>query len=489
MNDHGPDGWLTARAYQTMIDNGFEPEFSAAVEDQVRSIENIAAPVPDSSVKDLRSLLWSSIDNASSRDLDQIEWAEDLPNGDIRVLVGIADVDSLVPKNSPIDRHAAQNTVTVYTESKIFPMMPEELSTGMTSLNEGAERLAVVADMIVKENGDVPESTFYRALVINKAKLAYEIVGPWLDGSSEIPKKVSDTPGLESQLRIQEQAAVRLQKYRTAKGALEFESIESAAVVENGQIKGIVSLESNASRKLIENFMVAANVEMAEFLENKGSLSLRRVVRTPERWDGIVRIAAQFGHRLPAEPDQPALAAFLAERRAADPEHFPDLSLSIIKLIGSGEYVVQRRGEDAGGHFGLAVSDYAHSTAPNRRYTDIVVQRLVKGVIEQTSSPYTGDELDEIAEHANLQERAARKVERKMRKIVAASVMQRHIGEKFDAIVTGITPSGTFARILRPPVDGRIEQGEHGLNVGEKVNVRLLSADPRTGFIDFAAGH
>lgn len=486
MNDQGSGNWLSQRAHQTMIENGFEPEFSAAVEDQVKVIQQRVGSQSDSNARDMRDLLWSSIDNASSRDLDQIEWAEALPNGDIRVLVGIADVDASVPKDSPIDKHAAQNTVTVYTESRIFPMMPEELSTDLTSLNEGEDRLAVVADMTIKANGDVPESTFFSAIVNNRAKLSYEVVGPWLDGKSGVPEKVANMPGLQAQLELQQQAAVRLQTYRTVKGALDFESIESSAVVENGQIKGIVSVESNAARKLIENFMVAANVEMAEFLESHNALSLRRVVKTPERWDGIVRIAAEYGEHLPEQPDQPALAAFLTKRRAADPDHFPDLSLSIIKLIGSGEYVVQRQGEDAGGHFGLAVRDYAHSTAPNRRYTDIVVQRLVKGVIDNTASPYTGDELDAIAQHCNDQERAARKVERKMRKIVAASVMQRHVGENFDAIVTGVTPSGTFARILRPPVDGRIEQGEHGLNVGEKVNVRLLSADPRTGFIDFA---
>ncbi len=487
MNDQVNTSRFERAAARAMIDNGFEPDFSPEVEEQVQQITSAGMPAVDDSVKDLRSLLWSSIDNATSRDLDQIEWAESLPNGDIRVLVGIADVGASVAKDSPIDKHAAQNTVTVYTQSKIFPMMPEELSTGLTSLNEGVDRLAVVAEMIVKENGDVPESTFYRAIVNNRAKLAYETIGPWLDGKEGVPDKVAAANGLQAQLELQQKAAVRLQAYRTAKGALEFESIESSAVVEDGQIKGIVSVEPNAARKLIENFMVAANVEMAEFLENNGALSLRRVVRTPERWDGIVRIAAEYGEYLPEQPDQPALAEFLAKRRAADPDHFPDLSLSIIKLIGSGEYVVQRQGEDAGGHFGLAVQDYAHSTAPNRRFTDIVVQRLVKSVIGKMPSPYTGDELDAIAEHANLQEKAARKVERKMRKVVAATVMQRHVGENFDAIVTGVTPSGTFARILRPPVDGRIEQGERGLNVGEKVNVRLLSADPRTGFIDFAA--
>ncbi len=469
-----------------MIENGFEPEFSPQVFDQLKQIRS-GEPGADGSIKDLRDLLWSSIDNASSRDLDQIEWAERLPNDDIRVVVGIADVDSLVPLYSPIDMHAAQNTVTVYTESKIFPMLPEELSTDKSSLNEDVDRLAVVADMTVKENGDVPESTFYRALVRNQAKLSYEKIGDWLDNDGEMPDDLQRLSGLQEQIELQREAAKRLQAYRRVKGALEFESIESSAVMENGEVKGLVSVVPNSARKLIENFMVAANVEMAEFLEAHGSISLRRVVRKPERWDGIVRIASEHGDELPAEPDQPALAAFLEKRRAADPDHFPDLSLSIIKLIGSGEYVIERPGEDTGGHFGLAVRDYAHSTAPNRRFTDIVVQRLVKAVISGQPSPYTENELEAIANHCNDQERAARKVERKMRKIVAATVMQRHIGENFDAIVTGITPSGTFARILRPPVDGRIEQGERGLNVGEKVSVRLLSADPRSGFIDFAA--
>lgn len=487
MNDHNSGNWLTERAHAAMLENGFEPEFSAAVIEQVNAVRAKDGALPQPSIRDMRSTLWSSIDNARSRDLDQIEWAEMLPNGDIRVLVGIADVDAAVEKGSPIDRHAAQNTVTVYTESKIFPMMPEELSTDLTSLNEGVDRLAVVAEMIVKENGDVPQSTFFRALVRNHAKLAYEDIGPWLDGVGEVPEKVVRINGLREQIEVQQRAAVRLQRYRTAKGALAFESIESAAVVEDGQIKGIRSVDPNAARKLIENFMVAANVEMAEFLENSGALSLRRVVKTPERWDGIRRIAAEYGESLPEQPDQPSLAAFLEKRRNADPEHFPDLSLSIIKLIGSGEYVVQRVGEDAGGHFGLAVNDYAHSTAPNRRFTDIVVQRLVKAVIENGPSPYTADELDAIAEHANLQERAARKVERKMRKIVAATVMQRHIGETFQAIVTGDTSAGVFARILRPPVDGRIVRGEQRLDVGDKVTVRLLSANPHNGFIDFAA--
>lgn len=484
MNDQGSGNWLDGKAHQAMVDNGFEPEFSNDVWEQVKQIQS--SVVNDTGVRDMRDLLWSSIDNDSSRDLDQIEWAEQLENGDIRVLVGIADVDSLVPVYSPIDMHAAQNTVTVYTQSEIFPMLPEELSTDLTSLNEGVDRHAVVAEMTIKENGDVPESTFYRALVNNRAKLSYEEIGPWLDGKTDVPEKVAAIPGLREQIELQDKAADRLQAYRTVKGALQFESIESTAVVENGEVKSIRSVEPNGARRLIENFMVAANVEMAEFLENNGALSLRRVVNTPKDWEGIVRIVAEYGEHLPAEPDQPALAGFLAKRRDADPDHFPDLSLSIIKLIGSGEYVVQRQGEDAGGHFGLAVRDYAHSTAPNRRFTDIVIQRLVKSVIDKTPSPYTAEELDSIAEHANVQEKGARKVERKMRKIVAASVMQRHIGENFDAIVTGDTSAGVFARILRPPVDGRIVNGEYNVKVGDKIRVRLLSANPNNGFIDFA---
>lgn len=484
MNDAKGKDWLAERARKVMIENGFEPDFSPAAIEQARQVDETIEEAKGS-IRDLRDLRWSSIDNASSRDLDQVEWAEELENGDIRVLVGIADVDSKIEKDTPIDRRARQNTVTVYTQSAIFPMLPERLSTDITSLNENEDRIAVVAEMIVKPNGDVPESKFFRAVVRNQAKLSYEDVGDWFDNGGSMPEALGRDPELRRQTELQKEAATRLHLYRQKKGALEFESIESQAVVEDGEIKGITSVVSNSARRLIENFMVTANVEMAEFLENHGSLSLRRVVKTPERWDGIVKIAAEFGDKLPDEPNQPALAEFLEKQRNADPEHFPDLSLSIIKLIGGGDYVIQRKGEDAGGHFGLAVDDYAHSTAPNRRFTDIVVQRLVKAIIEERAAPYSGEELDAIADHANLQEKAARKVERKMRKIVAASVMRRHIGETFDAIVTGASIKGTYARILRPPIDGRIVRGERGLDVGEKVRVKLIDADPRNGFIDF----
>ena len=485
------DGVLSSRfdnqAEETMRRNGFRSEFGDESREQVVELAHFDLNALAGEAQDLRDTLWSSIDNKTSKDLDQIEWAEQLENGDIRLLVGIADVSAYVAKDSPIDRYAEQNTVTVYTETRIFPMLPEELSTDITSLVEGADRIAVVAEMIVKENGDVPESKFFRAMVRNHAKLDYESVGDWLEGNGDIPLKISETKGLEEQIRLQNSAAIRLGDYRARKGALDFESIESRAVVEDGEVKEIRAVRPNAARKLIENFMIATNVEMAEFLERENVASLRRVVEAPERWDGIVRIAAEYGETLPSEPDLPAFSAFLARRKAADPERFPDLSLSLIKLIGAGRCVVQRPGEDAGGHFGLAVNDYAHSTAPNRRFTDIVVQRIVKAVIADEPQPYTPEELDAIADHVNLQEKTARKVERRMRKIVAAAVLQHHIGQEYDAIVTGDTKAGVFARILRPPVDGMVVRGQNRLDGGDKVRVKLLSANPHNGFIDFAA--
>lgn len=490
MNDDKNSNWLDERARQAMKENGFEPNFPRDALAELADIEAQPDKVEiDARVADLRELLWSSIDNASSRDLDQIEYAEQLPNGDIKILVGIADVDQLVKKDSALDQHAAKNTVTIYTETEMFPMLPEELSTDRTSLNEGEDRMAVIVELVVKENGDVPGNEVFRGLVRNKAKLAYESIGAWLDEGGEIPEKVGSTPGLKEQIELQRAAAERLHKFRIEKGALEFESIESSAVMENGEVRGIVSVKENSARKLIENFMVAANVEMAEFLDGHNCLSLRRVVKTPEHWEGIRDIAEKRGVTLPDAPNARALAEFLVEQRTQDEMHFPDLSLAIIKLIGSGEYVVQRPGEEGDGHFGLGVRDYAHSTAPNRRYPDIVVQRMVKAAINGETQPYSEEDLIAIAEHCNEQERAARKVERKMRKIVAATVMKRHVGESFEAIVTGVTDRGTFARILRPPVDGRIMRGEQGLKIGQKVDVKLLSADPRNGFIDFAARH
>lgn len=470
-----------------MVENGFEPQFPTDVLDEVHQLGANGNPLTAAGISDLRQLLWSSIDNRSSRDLDQVEYVEKLPNGDIRLLVGIADVDSLVAKGSAIDKRAEQNTVTVYTESEIFPLLPVEISTNLTSMNEGTDRLAVVVELVVNENGDVPGNRVFRALIHNYAKLSYEEVGEWIDEDAAAePAKFEAVHGLKAQIQLQLEAAKRLHKFRKENGALEFESIESSAVVVDGQVRDLEAVRPNSARRIIENFMIAANVEMAEFLELSGSPSIRRVVKTPERWGRIRETANEYGVDLPMEPDTRALSDFLDQQRAKDPDHFPDLSLAIVKMIGSGEYVVKLPGAGAEGHFGLAVRDYAHSTAPNRRFPDLVVQRLVKAKLANDPPSYSIEDLERIAAHCNERERAARKVERKMRKIVAATVMQRRIGESFDAIVTGSSDKGTYARILRPPVDGRIVRGQERVAVGEKVRVRLLSANPRNGFIDFS---
>ncbi len=471
-------------AEQTILENGFITNLPHQVYNELYSLKH-RKNLQDSTIKDLRNLLWSSIDNYSSKDLDQVEFAEELPNGDIRLLIGIADVDELVKKGSTIDAVAKHQTVSVYTETMILPMLPPEISENLTSLLPNVDRLAIVIEMTITESGDVPTHSVYRALTHNYAKLTYEEVGEWLDENGAEPTEFAKIEGLREQILVQKKAADRLLEFRRKRGSLEFESIEAVPVFEGKQATDLHILKTNSARKIIENFMVAANVEMAEFLESKNLTSIRRIVKTPARWERIREIANKYGVNLPAEPNSNALSEFLKQRKIADPEQFPDLSLSIIKLIGAGEYVVQKPHEIADGHFGLAVRDYTHSTAPNRRYPDLIVQRMVKAALKNAKTPYTDEELAAIVEQCNERESASRKVERKMRKVIAASVMQERIGETFDAIVTGITPSGTFARILRPPVDGRIVSGADDLQVGEKIQVKLLATNIQNGYIDF----
>lgn len=479
---------LFAIAHQAMIDQGFVPGFPESVKQEARALtSNQPQNVSDSSVRDLRSLLWSSIDDSKSRDLDQVEYAEVLPGGDTRLLIGIADVDTLVPKGSAIDQHAAQNCTSVYAGVKTFPMLPEELSTDLTSLNENQDRFAVVTEMVVAKDGTVKSTDIFRARLNSRAKLAYETIGAWLDENTEPPAVVKSVPGLEEQVRLQGEAANDLEEFRKEQGAIELSTIQATPVVNDlGKVTELAVTEQNSARDIIANFMIAANVAMAQFLEKAGGPSLRRIVRTPKYWPRIVEIAAELGEKLPETPDSRALADFLARRKKADPVHFPDLSLAVVKSLGPGEYAVQMPGEDGEGHFGLAVQDYTHSTAPNRRYADLVTQRLVKAAIAKQAPPYSADELRSIAEQCTLREGAARKVERKMRKVGAAVMLRDKIGEQFDAIVTGVSDKGTFARLLKPPVDGRVMRGERGLRIGEKVRVRLLSTDPERGFIDFA---
>jgi VacB/RNase II family 3'-5' exoribonuclease len=475
---------LQATAKQVMQEHGFNPDFPAEVTTQLASLNGHSQLVAGKEIRDLRNLLWSSIDNDTSRDLDQIEVAERLSNGGVKILVGIADVDSYVSKLTPIDQHAARETTTVYTGVCNFPMLPEQLSTGTTSLLENQDRPAVVIEFVVASDGTVKSSDIYRAIVCNKAQLQYNSVGSWLEGTSAAPPKVAASADLPQQLKLQDEVAQKLKTQRYQHGALNLQTDELHPLVLNNQVVDIVKQQKNRATELIEDFMVAANGVVARLLESVDSL--RRIVRTPKRWDRIVVLAATKAEKLPAQPDSKALNDFLLRRKAADPDHFADLSLAVIKLIGPGEYVLERAGEAAPGHFGLAVQDYTHSTAPNRRFADVVTQRLIKSMLAGQRNPYSVDELTAIASNCTVKEDAARKVEREMSKRLAAVAMQNRIGETFDAIVTGVTDHGTFVRALQPHIEGLLAQGDHGLDVGDKIRAKLIRTDARKGYIDFA---
>jgi len=477
---------LAAAATAEMIREGFHPDFPAGTEEQVEEIRADGhAAQSGGSVRDMRGLLWSSIDNDTSRDLDQIEVAERVSGG-IRVRVGIADVSSAVLKSTPIDNHAKDQTQTVYTAVKNFPMLPNELSTDLTSLNENEDRAADVVEFVVDAQGVVGQMSIYPAVVRNKAQLAYSKVGPWLEGTSQPDPKVAASADLQAQLRLQGEAAVALRAERVRQGALEFNRTEADPVVVDGQVHEIRTAAHNHATDLIEEFMIAANGTAAKLLKAAGRSCIRRVVRTPARWDRIVELVGRHGTKLPAQPDSGALNAFLQAQLANDPVHYPDLALAIIKLMGPGEYVLTP-GNDPNplGHFGLAALDYAHSTAPNRRFADLVTQRIVKAMLANQPPPYSDAELAAIAQQCNLQERAARKVERAMQKRVAAVALAHSIGQTFHGVITGASEKGTYVRVFHPPVEGRIVRGERGLDVGDTVDVTLLHTDPVHAFIDF----
>jgi len=485
-----PTQTLRSTAVAAMRQNGFEPEFSAEVMREIGSLNDPSNDPLPHGCHDLRHLLWSSIDNRESRDLDQIEVAERLADGSIRVRIGVADVDTLVRLGSAADNHASTNTTSVYTGVAVFPMLPERLSTDLTSLNEGEDRLAVVIEFGITVDGALANASVYRALVNNKAKLVYDDVGIWLDAKGPAPRAIAASPELGEQLRIQDEAAQRLRRARSIAGALDFESVEARPVVVNGKVVDLAVDRRNRARDMIEDFMVAANRSVATYLLERGSPSLRRVVREPKRWDRIVALAADVGEVLPEKPDNLSLSAFLARRRAADPEHFADLSLSVVKLLGPGIYVLERRLGDRreAGHFGLAVTDYVHSTAPNRRFADLVTQRMLRSAESGGPPPYSHAELIEIASRCTERGEAARKVERTMRKVAGASMLAERVGEDFAAIVTAASPKGIYARVLNPPVEGRIVRGGRGLDVGDTVRIKLVVADPVRGHIDFEHG-
>ena len=473
---------LSAAALQTVTDNGFHPTFPPEALAELNALTPTFVP----GAVDLRDMLWSSIDNDTSRDLDQIEVAEQLPDGSIRVFVGIADVDAYVRKGLALDTHAQAETTTVYAQVRTFPMLPEQLSTGLTSLLENEDRAAVVTEYIVGTDGEVTAAKSYAATVRNKAQLTYNGVGPWLDGTAPAPPKVAASPELQAQLKLQNTAAQRLLDARHRLGALSFERMETTPTIVNGQVTGLVADKKNSAGMLIENFMVAANESMARTFVDKKVSSIRRVVSKPERWDRIVELAKRVGGSLPAQPDVKALNEFLLKKKQEDPDHYADLSLSVIKLLGPGQYKMQRPGDDDGGHFSLAAHDYTHSTAPNRRFADVVTQRILKAISAGAPPPYTDDELNTIATHCTEREDAARKVERTMQKRIVAVAMADKVGQTFLAIATGVTPKGTFVRVVDPPMEGRLMQGIEDIDVGDKLEVRLTRTDPARGFIDFA---
>ena len=452
MQDHA--SLLASIARQAMIDRGLQPDFSTAAEKQLASISQ---PASENGVRDLRDLLWCSIDNDDSRDLDQLTVAQDLGGGNVRVLVAVADVDALVKTGTPIDDHARQNTTSVYTAAKIFPMLPEKLSTDLTSLNEAEDRVAMIVDITVAGDGSVTSGDVYRAKVRNRAKLAYNSVGMWLEGKAEAPEKLSRIAGLDENLKLQDRTADKMRELRHEHGALDLETIEARAVMRDGEIVDLQLQARNNAKNLIEDFMIAANGVTARFLASKKLSSMRRVVRSPERWDRIEKIASDLGDHLPPDPDARALEAFLLRRRKADPLRFPDLSLAIVKAMGAGEYVVERPGEQPIGHFGLAVRDYTHSTAPNRRFPDLITHRMLKAALSGSKQPYSDDELNGLAQHCTQAEDAANKVERQVRKSAAAVLLSPRIGEHFDAIVTGASEKGVWVRIFHPPVEGKLE--------------------------------
>lgn len=468
-----------------MRDRGLLPDFSPAVAEQVNVLTHRASATP-ADIRDQRALLWASIDNDDSRDLDQLSVAEALGGGNVRVRVAIADVDALVPPGTPIDDHARMNTTSVYTAAQIFPMLPERLSTDLTSLGQDAERVSIVVSMDVDKDGEVVGSEVYRALVLNRAKLAYNSVSAWLDGTGPAPARVASVRGMDQQLRLQDEVAQRMVRARQRRGALTLDTLEAQPVLHDGVLSDLRPDEKNRAKALIEHFMIGANQVVARFLESQGYASIRRVLRQPERWERIVALAAEHDERLPPSPDANALNALLIRLRAADAERFPDVSLSIIKLLGAGQYALKRPGEPAEGHFGLGLDDYTHATAPNRRFPDLITQRIVKAALMKQRPPYAEDELRALAEHCTTQEGNAAKVERRVLKSAAAALLAPRMGERFDGIITGANEKGTWVRITHPLAEGRVVRGSAGLDVGDRVRVELVHTDVARGFVDFA---
>ena len=478
---------LETIAHKAMLQYGFEPDFPHIVMAAVSSLDPDLPYKTSAGIRDMRHLLWSSIDNIDTEDLDQIEYCELGQNGEINVKVAIADVDAYVPKGSILDMHARKNTTSIYTGIVTFPMLPDRLSKNLSSLPVGQDRLAIIIEYAVQPNGRVRPGRIYRALVQNKAKLVYEEVGAWLEKKGQMPKIIGEMLRLKEQILLQHEASMRLGSYRSGQGALELESLEARAVIDNGKVLGLYLTEDDAAKRIIENFMIGANGVMSGFLERAGVPTIQRVVRIPKYWDDIVALAKTRGFRLPSYPKAVPLSEFLEKERKADPERFPDLSLTMVKLLGPGEYVMYDKRKPIG-HFCLAVTSYTHGTAPNRRYPDLIIQRLLKAALTGKHSPYGKDEIARAAAWCTDRERAGKRVERFMTKAEAAVLLEGKIGQVFDAIITGTTDKGNYARLIEPPVEGRIVRTlrkRQQIHVGQKIKVRLINLDPKNGFVDF----
>jgi VacB/RNase II family 3'-5' exoribonuclease len=485
MDDKQHRSILQNIAHRAMLQRGLLPDFSTEALVELSKIQAPAA-INGERVHDLRNLLWASIDNDDSRDLDQLTVAEAMPGGKVKIRVAVADVDVLVNNGSAIDEHARHNTTSVYTAGRIFPMLPEKLSTDLTSLNFNEDRLAIVVEMVISADGTLMDSDIYRASVRNHAKLAYNSVAAWLEGNGIVPAAVAAVNGLEENLRLQDKATQGMKNLRHLHGALSFETVEARPVFDGDEIRDLEVEKRNRAKDIIEDFMIGANGVTARYLASRNFPSIRRVVRTPKRWERIVELADENGFKLPDAPDSNSLEEFLTREKTADPVGFPDLSLAVIKLMGAGEYIAELPGDDtAPGHFGLAVRDYTHSTAPNRRYPDLITQRLLKAAIGESSLPYSNAELEALAKHCTEEEDSANKVERQVRKSAAAMLLEHRIGEQFNAIVTGAAEKGTWARLLTIPIEGRVVHGFEGLDVGNRIRVQLTSVNVERGYIDF----
>jgi exoribonuclease-2 len=471
-------------ARKAMIERGLATDFPSSV---LAETNSIASPAMNklATAKDLRNLLWCSVDNADSLDLDQLTYAELLPGNNVRLLVAIADVDALVPAQSNIDDHASQNTVTIYTIAQIFPMLPEKLSTDLTSLRYDADRCAIVVEMLIGDDGSLIQSDIYSAIVCNHAKLEYDSLAAWIEDTAPIPPEILKVEGLAENIRLQDRVAQKLRKLRLENGALEFDTIEARPVFEGDDLLEMKTDQKNRAQNMIQEFMIATNGVTARFLTKKNFPSLRRVVQTPKRWDRIVGLASEHGFSLPSEADPKSLSHYLKFVRQQYPSNYANLSLSILKLLGGGEYILETPGSVPQGHFGLAVKDYAHSTAPNRRYPDLITHRLLKSAISGGVVPYSKDQLELIARHCTLKEDDAKKVERQVEKSANAMLMESRIGEEFEAIVSGAAPKGTWIRVFNPYLEGKLVNGFAGLEVGHKLKARLIHVDIESGFIDF----